>query len=1555
MIGIFINLWNRLTGGGSAPAPALLDTYGGAAAAFSLRKLSSTYGGSAVRVRRSLDNTEQDIGFSGDNLDETALQAFVGYENLLTYSEEFNNAAWGTSNATITSNSTTAPDGTITADTLIENTVNGIHYVGRSSAITTIGGQTYTFSAYVKQFSGTRNVALNPVATGASGSTKGAIFNLTSGTFVGTTAGGTGSDYTAGDVTIQSVGNGWYRLSVKITVAGSLYYPTISLIDGTSEVYTGNGTSGIYVWGAQLNKGVAPQSYQQTVATANTANGFVTKWYTQDGNGENLLLQSNSFTVSPWNTVIGGTGIAPALTTNAGTDPFGGNTATRVVLNTGVGTTDSDFSSLLQTVSFGTSRNYSIWMKSFSGANQTIGFNVAGGIGTTFTVTSSWQRFSFQYAPSGNRLQLVILGNGGSSTCDVLIYGAQISNGTWLQGYQATTTTAVSRRDASQATAASQPRIVNAGVIERLNGKPAIYHASTQNLGFSSLNLGTSYSFFPIVYFRVFDKEVLGGAANYYGIYITPTLTYHNANATTSSSNASVVGLYPVALSISRSGTTAVTFYDNGNINQMTALGTNTDFIVSNLSGESNATYRLDGHLAEIPIYPTSQSNSILNISQNQNSYYQLFWQGTQQALLDQFGGSAAAFSLRNLSSSYRGPLVRVRRSSDNAETDIGGTFSGDLDVNSLLAFTGGQNLLAYSQEFDNAYWNKFNTSVVANATIAPDGTLTSDKITESATTAQHVVTRIISVSGVHTMSVYLKAAERSIAEINVYINTPPYASYEARVDLLTGDIIALNYSGGVYYSYAATNVGNGWWRVSMSGTLGATANVTFQVSVRTGTLNNPILSYLGVAGSGIYVWGAQLTTGSVLQPYIPTTTAAINGANAFVTKWYTQDANYQNLVLQSQTFDNATWVKGASTISTNTVTAPDGTTTADLMYPASNGTYRGIYQPLALTSNTYTQSIYAKFAGKAFLVFVDFSGATAAAYFNIQTGTIGNVLAGYTANIQSVGDGWYRCLITSTNSVNYLQIAVVDANGIPNVTTNGTDGLYIWGAQVNQGELVPYTATTTAISQRRDAIQTTAASQPRIVNAGSVESENGKPSVAFTGSTQMLSSSGPIGTSVNNTMLTVQKGTLSGAYKVVFSIGPTNAGDGYTHLKNNTDQRMLYMPNSATWSVDGTFTENVEIWSSTSMTNLRKFWANNIAQSITNSNLSITSNLSTITIGNDSTGSSFQGGNIQESLFWPQTQSDTSVLSLNSNINTYYQIYWQGNGTALLDSFSGASAAYSLRNLSSAYTGPLIRVRRSSDNAERDIFGTFRGDLDLAALTSFVGANSGFVTTWYDQSGSGRHATQATAASQPRIVNAGAVDTQNGKPAMVFDGSNDLLQDSTNNPFTFTGPISFIHASYKNSTAYKSYETLFSAGTTGVSNTNASRTIGFGYANNTFANPIPSIVTDIWSPSGVQQNGTVAVNQSRIVGYYISDWSTHRTAGQTSIRSNGVDLSVIPYGLVSPLALNTNPIKIGGYDTILPDGYFAGSIFEMVAYASNQVASRVQIESNINNYYKIY
>lgn len=118
-----------------------------------------------------------------------------------------------------------------------------------------------------------------------------------------------------------------------------------------------------------------------------------------------------------------------------------------------------------------------------------------------------------------------------------------------------------------------------------------------------------------------------------------------------------------------------------------------------------------------------------------------------------------------------------------------------------------------------------------------------------------------------------------------------------------------------------------------------------------------------------------------------------------------------------------------------------------------------------------------------------------------------------------------------------------------------------------------------------------------------------------------------------------------------------------------------------------------------------------------------------------------------------------------------------------VLNQINGSIASYSLRKIRKEATN-VIRVRRSSDNDEADIGFTGLG-LNIASLTSFVGANNGFITKWYDQSDNSNDITQLTAGYQPRIVNAGAVEVSDtGKPCIYFDGVDDELRSADNAAF---------------------------------------------------------------------------------------------------------------------------------------------------------------------------
>jgi hypothetical protein len=81
------------------------------------------------------------------------------------------------------------------------------------------------------------------------------------------------------------------------------------------------------------------------------------------------------------------------------------------------------------------------------------------------------------------------------------------------------------------------------------------------------------------------------------------------------------------------------------------------------------------------------------------------------------------------------------------------------------------------------------------------------------------------------------------------------------------------------------------------------------------------------------------------------------------------------------------------------------------------------------------------------------------------------------------------------------------------------------------------------------------------------------------------------------------------------------------------------------------------------------------------------------------------------------------------------------------------------------AYSGPLVTVRRSSDNATQDIGFAQGGGLDTAAFSAFIGGGSGYVTKWWDQTGNGRHVIQVTNSKQPQLV----LNALSGRPALLF------------------------------------------------------------------------------------------------------------------------------------------------------------------------------------------
>lgn len=282
------------------------------------------------------------------------------------------------------------------------------------------------------------------------------------------------------------------------------------------------------------------------------------------------------------------------------------------------------------------------------------------------------------------------------------------------------------------------------------------------------------------------------------------------------------------------------------------------------------------------------------------------------------------------------------------------------------------------------------------------------------------------------------------------------------------------------------------------------------------------------------------------------------------------------------------------------------------------------------------------------------------------------------------------------------------------------------------------------------------------------------------------------------------------------------------------------------------------------------------------------------------------------------------------------------------LDTYTGASAAYSLRKLSNTYSGPALQVRRASDNVEVDVsfdvngvvslnsdvtnvteettgsstslttssttLGEFVANASYTDADSLGSTDSALVQRWYDQSGNSNGAIQSTAGNQPKIVSSGSLVTQNGKPAIDFDGSNDGLNISpailaSSQKYTFT-----VHAVDSGDTTWSIFCETTTTDVVPLANSGSGAGIVFGYTLNS-----------------LHKDGGSAFSGTRNDLY-----SAYTSAGQT---------------------LTTIDFSGDGIGSLFQRNGFimTGTAQEIVIYGSDQSSNRTGIETNINTFYDIY
>jgi hypothetical protein len=379
---------------------------------------------------------------------------------------------------------------------------------------------------------------------------------------------------------------------------------------------------------------------------------------------------------------------------------------------------------------------------------------------------------------------------------------------------------------------------------------------------------------------------------------------------------------------------------------------------------------------------------------------------------------------------------------------------------------TTGYNFLVFSQDITNFNWQKSGTVTVTGTVVAPDGTMTGQTINVGAPGAGAFFQ---AVTGLTNGTRY---------EPSFWIN---------RIST-TGTLNVQNEINGANGAWQVNIalLSPGWQRITRNH---PAVTITAEFTATSGQAGPFISAQSGTINASW--WGFQLELGTVSTSYIPTTSSS-SGAPRWDYNPSTHALNgllieeaRTNLAFPSSNFTPA-WAWVAVNVTPGQAGAPDGTATvARVAETATSAAFYVAQNPTLLGSTAYTVSVHGKAAQNRYLqIALDDSTANGAfATFDLQTGTISGVLTKYgnsvigTASIQPVGNGFYRCSITTTigtvgaSGRMMFILSNVPAPGFaPGYAGNPANGLLLWGAQLEQGTFATSYIPTTAASVTRAA-----------------------------------------------------------------------------------------------------------------------------------------------------------------------------------------------------------------------------------------------------------------------------------------------------------------------------------------------------------------------------------------------------------------------------------------------------------------------------------------------------
>ncbi|WMW77319.1 putative Ig domain-containing protein [Flavobacterium sp. 20NA77.7] len=1332
--------------------------------AYSLRKLSSSYTGAAIRVRRSSDNAEQNIGFDmSGNLDQSALTAFVGSGNgfVTTWYDQSGKGK----NVTQTTNANQpkiVSNGTI----ITRNGKPMMNFESGTSARLVNTSTTSTLPVSMVNVAGVDRVSSSEFNFASIGGSNGLCLRIQNGQFIGIKIGSalvfTNSYASAGQLNVLSV--------IQTSSTGNMF------LNGTQATITAGGSNGVANpspnitigapgdFGASSNDGFLSESifYSSLLSTtdrqaleANQAayyglipaftypSATVATYASAVTINPSGLANTGTFTVSP--------SLPSGLTINATTGVISGTptvvsgaTTYTVSSTTGLGVGTSTFNLTVNDIAPAlTYANTNLVLNDPATISPTI---TSGMVAATYSITPS--------LPSG----LSLNSNTG------------VISGTPTAAIPITTFTITATNSGGVATAT-----LNLYVGATANPTNLVYTGSPYAFAVGATitpvsaptNQGgvpTSYSIAPALPNGLaFDTAT--GAITGYPTVVTAAADYtvtatNPYGSTTATINIAINEAPPANLQYTGS---PYSYYVQNAITPI-AAPTNTGGMVTAYSVSpalpsglvlNTTTGTITGTPA-VAVAATDYTITASNVAGSTTTIINI----TVSPVLDLTGinttTAVAGFSLRKLNSSYSGAAIRVRRSSDNTEQNIGFDGSGNLDQMALLTFVGSGNGFVTTW-YDQS--GKGNNVTQTNNAIQPQIVANGSVITRNGKLVMYF------------QNAYLQRSATTVGVPHTMVN-----------------VGGIDNSNESYAAFSAIGTGNG--TIIEVDLYGQPGNL---VGTKRGAVFMPTNAFLT---------SLRLNSIIMTQPASAPTEIFFNGTQTTITSGASNGVASPSAVITVGAYGDLAQISSGAFIN-ETIFYTSVLSNTDIQTLEAN--HLGYYD--LIPSFTYPSSTVATYGDS---VTINPSGLSNTGMFTVSpalpSGLTINATTGIISGIPTVVSSATTYTVSSTTglgvgtstftlTINDITPALTYANTnlilndpatiSPTITSGMVSATYSitpslpTGLNLDTNTGVISGTPTTAIPLTTFTITAT--------NSGGVGTATLNLYVGTSASPTNLTYTGsPFAFAVGSTITPINAPTNQGGAPTSYSIAPslpnglafdtaTGAITGYPTVVTTAADYTVTATNA---SGSTTATINIEIIAA-QPTNLQYsgspyvYYMNNtysIAPPINSGGTptlyAINPSLPLGLVFNSSTGAISGTPTVISSATTYTITASNGQGSTNTSISI--EIY------PVLDlanlNITTTASAYSLRKLNSTYTGAAIRVRRSSDNTEQNIGFDGVGNLDQASLLSFVGSGDGFVTVWYDQTRFANNMTQTNVVYQPRIVNAGVIETVNSKPAVYLN-----------------------------------------------------------------------------------------------------------------------------------------------------------------------------------------